>query len=251
MRPLFSPRLVNGPFDDPVLLVRLDGERGSLLFDLGDMSTLTAGEVMRITDVFVTHTHIDHFIGFDTLLRIVLGRDKRVCFHGPAGIIRQVRGKLRGYTWNLVENYRLELEVREFGGRVLRRRLFTCRDRFRHEEDLGSRPAPDGVVAERERWRVRAIVLEHRTPCLGYLLEEKAPLAVDRVRLEALGLAVGPWLAGLKRLFAAGRLDEMVTAARAGVGRLDVVHFSPRYQGEEHLLRDEAQAAFRGGGSDD
>jgi ribonuclease Z len=214
---IFQPRLLNGPFGDPVLFVRLAQERGALLFDCGDIGRLSPSEIMRLTDVFISHTHIDHFIGFDHLLRIVLGRDKRIRFWGPPGLIRQVGGKLAGYTWNLVEDYRLELEVAEFGGRTLRRRLFTCRDRFRQREELG-REKCAGLLLETPSLTVRAVVLDHRTPCLAYALEERAHVNIHQERLDELGLAVGPWLTRLKALYLEGRHGERVEAAVVGGG---------------------------------
>ena len=42
-------------------------------------------------------------------------------------------------------------------------------------------------------------MLEHRTPCLGFAIEEPAHFNVWKTRLEKLGLPVGPWLRELKR----------------------------------------------------
>ena len=111
MRPSFVHHLINGPFEDPALFVRIPGERRALLFDIGDISRLSPGDLQKITDVFVTHTHIDHFIGFDLLLRAVLHREAPLRIYGPANIIECVQGKLKGYTWNLIQDYPLKLDV--------------------------------------------------------------------------------------------------------------------------------------------
>ncbi|HZY30606.1 MAG TPA: ribonuclease Z, partial [Candidatus Methylomirabilis sp.] len=87
MTNLFQPRLLNGIFGDPGLLVRLRWERRSLLVDLGDLTAQSPADLLKVTDVFVSHTHVDHFIGFDHLLRIVLGRDRTIRLFGPPGII--------------------------------------------------------------------------------------------------------------------------------------------------------------------
>ena len=72
----FRAFLVNDLFGDPALYVSLPWERRALLFDLGDITALSAGRLLKITDVFVSHAHVDHFVGFDHLLRVLLGRAK-------------------------------------------------------------------------------------------------------------------------------------------------------------------------------
>src|ERR1700756_3758368 len=105
MRPLFHPSLVNGRYGDPAVYVETLFERHCLLFDLGDIAALPARKIRRIDRIFVSHTHIDHFIGFDHLLRLLVGRDKSVHLYGPAGLAEHVGHKLWGYRWDLVEGY--------------------------------------------------------------------------------------------------------------------------------------------------
>ena len=97
MRPLLHPSLVNGRFGDPALYVEALHEKGALLFDLGDLSPLSARDLLRVGHVFVSHTHIDHFIGFDLLLRLSVGRETRIEMVGPAGFAARVHHKLQGY----------------------------------------------------------------------------------------------------------------------------------------------------------
>jgi ribonuclease Z len=102
MPAIFSPRLVNDPFGDPGLYVDFRFRRRALLFDMGDLGPQPAKQLVRVSDVFVSHTHMDHFIGFDRLLRVCLGRDARLRLFGPPGFPDQVEHKLGAYTWNLV-----------------------------------------------------------------------------------------------------------------------------------------------------
>ncbi len=111
MPPHFDPALVNDPFDDPGLYVDLAFERRALLFDIGDISGLPTRKLLRISDVFITHRHMDHFAGFDQLLRRLLGREKNLGIYGPAGLIDAIEHKLKAYTWNLVEGYDGELII--------------------------------------------------------------------------------------------------------------------------------------------
>ena len=52
----FDPALVNDPFDDRGLYVDLVFERRALLFDL---RRLGPRKLLRVSDVFVTHRHMD------------------------------------------------------------------------------------------------------------------------------------------------------------------------------------------------
>jgi ribonuclease Z len=70
MRLLFEPRLVNGATGDPGLYVDVRDERRAVLFDLGDIAALPPRKLIRLSHVFVTHAHMDHFAGFDRLLRV-------------------------------------------------------------------------------------------------------------------------------------------------------------------------------------
>ena len=111
MAPRFHPCLVNGPFDDPALYVPFAYEKRAILFDLGDLRRLPPRDILKISHCFVSHTHMDHFCGFDRLLRICLGREKRLHLFGPEGFLTNLEGKLRGYNWNLVNHYRYPFEI--------------------------------------------------------------------------------------------------------------------------------------------
>jgi ribonuclease Z len=62
------------------------------------MDPLSTRVLLRVSDVFVSHTHMDHFAGFDHLLRVCLGRDSGVRMYGPPNFISQVEHKLAAYT---------------------------------------------------------------------------------------------------------------------------------------------------------
>src|SRR3954452_6083750 len=115
----FAPRLINGAFDDPGLFIGFHYERRAMLFDLGNIDNLSVREILKVSDVFISHAHMDHFIGFDHLLRYSLNRQELRLF-GPKGFIDNVRGKLAGYSWNLIRDYVLKLVVHEIDGCAMR-----------------------------------------------------------------------------------------------------------------------------------
>ncbi|MCG6932394.1 MAG: MBL fold metallo-hydrolase [Gallionella sp.] len=202
MRPTFHPHLVNGPTGDPVLFVDCLFEHRALLFDLGDIRALAPRKLLRISDVFVTHAHMDHFIGFDWLLRILLGRDRELQLFGPPGFLDQVEHKLRAYTWNLVHNYVSDftLRVTELDGREAGRRAsFRCHNMFRREDET-SVICPGNVLLREPALQVQCTLLDHGgIPCMAYALQEQAHVNVWKNRLQDIGLPVGAWLRDMKQ----------------------------------------------------
>ncbi|HVN42660.1 MAG TPA: MBL fold metallo-hydrolase [Steroidobacteraceae bacterium] len=217
MRPIFQPRLVNGPFADPALYVDLLFERRALLFDLGDIGSLPPRKLLRISHVFVTHTHMDHFVGFDRLLRVCLGRNRPLALFGPPGFVDQVQHRLASYTWNLVENYNADLAIAAFevslDGSRMSRADFNSRDRFARR-DGGTTALEEGLLLKEPAFRVRCAVLDHQIPCLGFALQEATHVNVWCNRLAELGLAPGAWLRGAKHAIMTGAPDDTMITAR-------------------------------------
>lgn len=202
MKSTFIPRLVNHPFGDPGLFVAFRYGGRAMLFDLGRIDRTPATELLKITHVFVSHTHMDHFIGFDHLLRVFLARDLQLEICGPPGIVQNVSGKLAGYTWNLVDSYPFVLTVHEVGFEVIKTVRFPARTAFT-PEPLGERPFA-GTVHESPDCVVTAAHLDHRIPCLGFALTEKTRLNIRTDALETLGIPPGRWLNELKQAIRAG-----------------------------------------------
>ena len=212
MSSAFVARLVNGPFGDPGMYIHLRWEGRALLFDLGHNDTLPAADMLRVSHVFVSHCHMDHFIGFDRLLRLFLARDKKLQLFGPPGILACVEGKLRGYTWNLVDGYGFSIEVSEVALDSIHRALFPAASGF-VPEPLPSLPF-NGTLLDEPAFCVRTAHLDHRIYSLGFALEEKSHLNVDKDALTRLGVPTGPWLSELKQALRRGEPDDFVVTAR-------------------------------------
>jgi ribonuclease Z len=209
MRPILHPRLVNGVFGDPALYIDLLFEKRSILFDLGDIQALSPREILRLSDVFVSHTHVDHFIGFDWLLRLCLGREKTVRMFGPPRFIQQVQSKLAAYTWNLVENYEADLTLivtEVHPSEPARTVWLRCRNAFNAEQAAST--VTGNVLIDEPLFRVRYTALDHKIPCLAFVLEEAAHVNIWKNKLPELGLEVGPWLRELKHAVLKGEPDE-------------------------------------------
>ncbi len=210
MRPTFQARLVNGAQGDPVVYVDFLFERRALLFDLGDLVPLATRNILRVSHAFISHTHMDHFMGFDRVLRVCLGRERRLNLYGPPGLTTQVEHKLGAYTWNLVEHYPTDFTVvvHEWcAAGAVASAEFHCRERFRRR-DLAPPVIHDGTLVEETAFRIRAVELDHHIPSLGFALEERRHVNVWKNRLQELGLPTGPWLGQLKQAVLNGAPED-------------------------------------------
>jgi ribonuclease Z len=207
---LVQPRLVNDPFSDPALFIDFRFGRRALLFDLGDVTPLSAREPMRVSHVFVSHTHMDHFAGFDRLLRLCLRRTAPLHLAGPPGFLDQVEHKLKAYNWNLLDAESLDfrLTVAEFDAdRIGRVGEFRAREAFQRRE-LSSSALPPRTLLEEDEFRIESVVLDHGTPCLAFAFQETLRINVWKEGLDRLRLPVGPWLNEAKRAVRHGAPDD-------------------------------------------
>jgi ribonuclease Z len=201
MRPLLHPSLVNGRTGDPALYIETLFERRAILFDLGDIAALSPRKVQRLDHVFVSHAHIDHLVGFDRILRLLVGREKTLHLYGPQGFIEHIGHKLLAYRWNLAHRYASDLvfRVTEMDSVATTQTARFCLSAAFRQEIAANGIAAGGILHSEPAFRVRAAVLDHATPCLGFAIEEAVHVNVWKNRLSEMGLAVGPWLRRLKR----------------------------------------------------
>jgi ribonuclease Z len=209
MRPLLHAFLVNGRSGDPAVYVETLFEKGALLFDLGDLSNLSPRQIQRLEHVFVSHAHVDHFIGFDRLLRVLVGREKTIRLYGPAGFIACVHHKLAAYCWNLVDRFPVDLVfvVTEVDSDLtVRTARLPLKSGFAVELASSGQLA-NGLLHKEPTFCATVAVLDHGAPCLAFAVQETAHVNVWKNRLAEMGLPVGPWLRGLRRALIENRDD--------------------------------------------
>jgi ribonuclease Z len=208
---LVQPSLVNEPFSDPGLFIDFRFGRRALLFDLGDLTPLSPRQLLRVTHAFVSHTHMDHFAGFDRLLRICLHRTTPLHLIGPADFADRVEHKLRAYTLNLLDADSVDFVIvaSEFSGAEFDRVCeFHAREAFHRREIPPVRRSP-GLLLDEEEFRVEGTVFDHGIPSLAFIFEEKLRVNVWRDGLSRLGLPVGPWIREAKRAVRQGAPDNI------------------------------------------
>ncbi len=216
MKFTFSLKGPSGPFSDPYLYLRFYHTGRALLFDLGELYPLVPRDILRITDVFISHTHMDHFIGFDHLVRLHLPRTSSLNLYGPPGLIKRVEGKLSGFTWNLTRDYLLKITVRETDGDTRSAAIFRAVTGFARE-DLQSETCT-GILLDGRQFAVTFRVLDHGIPCLGFRLEEKVKVNILADAMKSMNLIAGPWLSVLKEAVIMGSPVGTVVMVKTGQG---------------------------------
>ena len=200
--------LVNGVFGDPLLHLRLRHAGRSLLFDLGEAPRLSARLAHQITDVFVSHAHMDHLGGFQWLLRSRLGDFPACRLYGPPGLADHVACFIDSFLWDRIGTNGPAFVVNELHGTTLRR--------WRIQAGIGERTelAPcevhEGVIHQEAGFRIRALELDHHTPVLAFAFEPERELHVRKDRLREAGLEPGPWLGELKAAIIAERRERSI-----------------------------------------
>lgn len=201
MPPSFKPCLINNPIDDPGLLVSFSFQNRAIAFDLGDIYNLSPREILKISHIFISHTHMDHFAGFDRLLRIMLGREKTIYIYGPEGFLDNIEGKLSSYTWNLVQNFsnQLIIHATEISENTLISQEYKCQNEFKAVSKPVTQLRDHQEIHQEPSLTINAVILDHGIPSLGFALKEKFRVNIRKDVLEELDLIPGEWIDQLKQ----------------------------------------------------
>jgi len=220
MRSSFFSHLVNGPFGDPALYVRIAHRGDALLFDCGDLHPLTTRDLFKIRALFISHGHIDHLVGFDQLLRTRLCGNDTLHVCGPGGFLELMRQRLQGYTWNLTRGYSFSIRVRELTDEGWQEQEFSAARRFQ-PGPLATGKSDSGELFSTPHYRVRAVPLQHGDiACLAFSLEETLHVAIHKEALQEHGLEPGAWLTHFKERIRAGAEDNEPIVARLSNGEV-------------------------------
>ena len=191
-----KPRLGGGKLGDPSLYIDVVDRKRGILFDCG-LNNFSHASLRKVTDLFISHTHIDHFIGFDTLLRLNLAEAKTLHVYGPPGIYQNVSGKLQGYIWNICQNLQLTIVVHEILPESIVSTELKSHRGF--EVTHTGEHSNSEILLDTREFSVGYLQLNHKTPSFGYSFIEADSFNVQKEVLQALGLNPGPWIATLKK----------------------------------------------------
>ncbi len=225
-------KLVNGLAGDPAICVNFTQAGESLLFDAGSLETMTSRELLKVRVVAISHTHVDHFIGFDRLIRVNVPHFRTVEVVGPTGIIENIRGKLTGYLWNLLEPDQVNFVVHEVS-KIGTIRSVKISNTFNFEarpvgtSEANESPQGPGVAVhvpllQSVGYSLRATVVDHGTDVLAFCLTMPDALAVNKEKLAASSFEPGPWIGDLQKKAASGDLTGTIEIGGKTISALEL-----------------------------
>lgn len=192
--------------EDICLQLTVENHPYCYLCDCGMASDLTVKDCRDTAAIFVSHTHIDHFINFDGIMRHQLAIGRRVIVCGPAGLARNVQAKMLAFNWNLLkyDDMAVSYEVRELhpDGRIVRYHLVT--------PEWQLTPLPDMAgprVYENEVFTVEAVLLDHGVDVVAYLFVEHPKVRLVPVRSTH---KPGKWVKEAKEALLAGEGTRLI-----------------------------------------
>ncbi len=195
-------KILGDPGRDNALLVSVDSGQSltKLLFDCGEgcLSSLSVSEIKSIDHILFSHLHMDHICGFDTFFRVTFNREsKENHIWGPTETVRIMQHRFRGFMWNLADEISGKWMVHDIDEKKVETKRFEASEAFSECHDEGAKEH-DGTIITHPDYSVEAILLDHRTPSVGYIVREKPKHNIDVSRLKKLGLQPGPWIKAVK-----------------------------------------------------
>jgi len=199
-----SFQVLGGPGRDNALFVKVDTGQAQtrLLFDCGDGCPHQVGpsEVREVDHLCFSHLHMDHVSGFDLFFRCTFDRaSKPNCVWVPHGSGEIIHHRLRGFMWNLVDDKQKgEWLVHEITPDAVRYGKYLAKDGFREMTLRVEWPRRNLTIIDGDGFTVDAVLLDHGTPSVGYVVRELPRVNVDTDKLSAKALKPGKWLQRLR-----------------------------------------------------
>jgi ribonuclease Z len=221
-----SFQVLGQPGRDNALYVKLDTGQAQtrLLFDCGDgcPHQLPIAELREVDHLCFSYLHMDHVAGFDLFFRLNFDRsakENRVWVpHGSGAVIEH---RFRGFLWNLVDDKQEgEWLVSEIAPAAVRAAKYLTKEGFRTAHALPEWPRRDRTIIDCDGFTVEAVLLDHGTPSVGYVVRESARVNVDTEKLYARGLKPGPWVKRLRGPVAAAGETVAIDGVEHPLARL-------------------------------
>jgi len=198
-----EPTFFAGLFDDPLLLIRVRPTGRALLFDCGKIHHLAKRVYTSIDAIFISHAHMDHFMGMDSVIRHSHASPRTIDIFGPPGLSGRMAHKFACYDWNLADTFWGNFRVNEVKGSRIAGTLYCGAEAFAAHKE-GER---GGALYSNRHLTVTSALCEHRIAVLAFRIDEGAAFVLDETRMAQEGVRKGEWLKAMEKLFHAGEME--------------------------------------------
>ena len=223
---MFTTLLKSKPDEDICLLFKVANHHWNYLCECGEASELTVKECQNTHAIFISHTHIDHFINFDRVLRHQIGIQRRVVICGPEGISAQVQAKIKGYCWNLIEEGSVIYEIREIIS-FTDIQIYELKPPDWELKKIGQ--ITDGFLFQNDKFVTRFTLLDHKIPTIAYHF--KAHDSIN-IHLENSGFEGGRWINDLKEAFLQKETERIIEVQNNTYQAGELFHLIKKNRGE-------------------
>ncbi len=210
---VLKPCFCSGLLEDPLLLLRFKSKNGNILVDCGQIDHLAKRILKSISTVFISHAHMDHFIGFDSFTRSVLVSNKTIKVFGPEGIAKKAESRLKAYDWNLTEPYFCKFILYEVCHSVIKAYTLDGSKGFSLEFNKEFSKI-NNVIFENSQLVVEAAICDHKIPVLIFKMTENPGFEVSEKKITKAGFKLGPWINQLKEWYYDGGKDKEIEVLR-------------------------------------
>ena len=191
----------------PAVIIKKDGIVH--LFDCGRV-IFPRKHVSKLENIFISHTHIDHMVGFDEVMAMKLYASiKHLNIFGPENISRQIMHRINSYTWNLVGPEALTLDVFEIKEQKIEQTAFSINGNMEGKR-VKTYPIEDDIILLHNDYIVRRIELNHGIPSMGYSFEETPGINISKEMIEEREFRPGPWISRIKQAYASNEDVEIL-----------------------------------------
>lgn len=211
--------VANIPFGDPMTAVRIDRQKRWLLFDIGSFAQIPARTAHQVSDIFISHFHVDHVCGFPWLLGRRVNCPEICRVYGPPGLAHHFDAMTRCFTWDRVGEQGPRFSIAEYHNDHLQWWHYTIGTDI-HVQPGSPTPVQDGILLEDPLFQVRTTILDHGIPVMAYSMTERPNYQIQSERIATLGLDRGVWIADLQKAVNAGAWHDLIQLPN---GRLESV----------------------------
>lgn len=190
--------------EDISILVKPNNHPYTYICECGDASQLTVKEIQSAQAIFISHTHIDHFVNFDAMVRHQIGVQRRIVIVGPKNIAKQVQRRIQSYTWNLIEEDSIVYEIREVVSDT-EMIIYEIKPPLWELKEI-ERISADALFNE-NTFMVTGVLLDHKIPTLAYKFIEHDTL---KINIKESGFRGGSWVNTLKEAFTNQSSEELI-----------------------------------------